>query len=78
MKFIFLENDLYGIEKTIMHNLFIKGGIDGISWSEYKNVETIRFTANSRNIIKTVTIEITNRVYKIMNLEVLEIEEVHI
>ena len=29
MKFIFLENDLYGIEKTIMHNLFTKGGIDG-------------------------------------------------
>lgn len=49
-----------------------------ISWSEYKNVETIRFTANSRNILKTVTIEITNRVYKIMNLEVLEIEEAHI
>ena len=65
MKFIFLENDLYGIEKTIMHNLFIKGGIDGISWSEHKNVETIKFTADSRNILKTVTIEITNRVYKI-------------
>ena len=78
MKFIFLENDLYGIEKIIMHNLFTKGGIDGISWSEYKNVETIRFTANSRNIIKAVTIELTNRVYKIMNLEVLEIEDVHI
>ena len=78
MKFIFLENDLYGIEKTIMHNLFIKGGIDGISWSEHKNVETIKFTADSRNILKTVTIEITNRVYKIMDLKILEIEEVYI
>ena len=78
MKFIFLENDLYGIEKIIMHNLFIKGGIDGISWSEYKNVETIRFTGDSRNILKTVTIELTNKVYKIMNLKILEIEEVHI
>lgn len=78
MKFIFLENDLYGIEKVIMHNLFTKGGIDGISWSEYKNVETIKFTGDSGNIIKAVTIELTNRVYKIMNLEVLEIEDVHI
>lgn len=78
MKFIFLENDLYGIEKVIMHNLFTKGGIDGISWSEHKNVETIRFTANSRNIIKTVTIELTNKMYKITNLKVLETEEVYI
>lgn len=78
MKFIFLENDLYCIEKTIMHNLFTKGGIDGISWSEYKNVETIRFTGDLGNIIKTVTIELTNKVYKIMNLKILEIEEVHI
>jgi hypothetical protein len=78
MNFIFLKNDLYGIEKIIMHNLFIKGGIDGISWSEHKNVETIRFTANSRNIIKTVTIELTNRIYKIMDLKILEIEEAHI
>ena len=78
MKFIFLENDLYGIEKVIMYNLFTKGGIDSISWSEYKNVETIKFTGDLGNIIKTVTIELTNRVYKIMNLELLEIEEVHI
>lgn len=78
MNFIFLKNDLYGIEKTIMHNLFTKGGIDGISWSEYKNVETIRFTGDLGNIIKTVTIELTNRVYKIMNLEILEIKEVRI
>ena len=78
MKFIFLENDLYDIEKTIMHNLFTKGGIDGISWSEHKNVETIRFTGDLGNIIKAVTIELTNRVYKIMNLKILEIEEVHI
>lgn len=78
MKFIFLENDLYGIEKIVGHNLFTKGGIDGISWSEYKNVETIKFTGDLGNIIKAVTIELTNRVYKIMNLEVLEIEEVHI
>lgn len=78
MKFIFLENDLYGIEKIIGHNLFTKGGIDGISWSEYKNVETIKFTGDLGNIIKAVTIELTNRVYKIVNLEILEIEEVHI
>jgi hypothetical protein len=76
MNFIFLENDLYGIEKTIGHNLFTKGGIDGISWSEHKNVETIRFTSGSRNILRTVTIELTNRMYKIMNLKVLEIKEV--
>lgn len=78
MNFIFLENDLYGIEKTIGHNLFTKGGIDGISWSEHKNVETIRFTSGSRNILRTVTIELTNKVYKIMNLKILETEEVHI
>lgn len=76
MNFIFLENDLYGIEKTIGHNLFTKGGINGISWSEHKNVETIRFTSGSRNILRTVTIELTNRMYKIMNLKVLEIKEV--
>ena len=52
MNFIFLENDLYGIEKTIGHNLFTKGGIDGISWSEHKNVETIRFTSGSRKYFK--------------------------
>lgn len=78
MKFIFLKNDLYDIEKTIQHNLFLKGGIDGISWSEYKNVETIMFTADSENILRTVTIELTNRMYKITNLKVLEIEEVRI
>lgn len=78
MFFIFLENDLYGIKKTIGHNLFTKGGIDGISWSEYKNVETIMFTADSENILRTVTIELTNKVYKIMNLKILEIEEEYI
>lgn len=78
MKFIFLKNDLYGIEETIQHNLFIREKIDGISWSEHKNVETIRFTSGSRNILRTVTIELTNKVYKITNLKVLEIEEVYI
>lgn len=31
MNFIFLKNGLYGIEKIVGHNLFTKGGIDGIS-----------------------------------------------
>lgn len=75
MNFIFLESNLYGIEKTIGHNLFLKGGIDGISASEMENVEIIRFTGSYENILKTVTIELTNKVYKIMNLKVLEIEE---
>ena len=78
MKFIFLKNDLYGIEEMIQHNLFLREKITGISWSEYKNVETIMFTADSENILRTVTIELTNRMYKITNLKVLEIEEVYI
>lgn len=77
MFFIFLKNDLYDIEETIQHNLFLREKITGISWSEYKNVETIMFTADSENILRTVTIELTNKVYKIMNLKVLEIEEEH-
>lgn len=75
MNFIFLKNDLYGIEEKIMHNLFTKGGIDGISVSEMENIEIIRFTGSYENILKTVTIELTNKVYKIMNLKILEIEE---
>lgn len=75
MNFIFLKNDLYGIEETIQHNLFLREKITGISWSEHKNVETVIFTANSENILRTVTIELTNRMYKITNLKVLEIEE---
>ena len=42
MKFIFLKNDLYGIEGTIQHNLFLREKITGISWSEHKNVETVK------------------------------------
>ena len=34
------------------------------------------FIADSKNILRTVTIELTNRMYKITNLKVLEIEEV--
>ena len=78
MNFIFLKNDLYGIEETIQHNLFLREKITGISWSEYKNVETVMFTAYSENILRTVTIELTNRMYKITNLKVLETEEVYI
>lgn len=78
MNFIFLKNDIYGIEETIQHNLFIREKINGISWNEHKNVETVMFTANSENILRTVTIELTNRMYKITNLKVLEIEEVYI
>lgn len=78
MKFIFLKNDLYGIEGTIQHNLFLREKITGISWSEHKNVETVIFTANSENILRTVTIELTNKMYKITNLKVLETEEVYI
>ena len=78
MFFIFLKNDLYDIEETIQHNLFLREKITGISWSEYKNVETIMFTADSENILRTVTIELTNRMYKITNLKVLETEEVYI
>lgn len=78
MKFIFLKNDLYGIEGTIQHNLFLREKITGISWSEYKNLETIMFTADSENILRTVTIELTNKMYKITNLKVLETEEVYI
>lgn len=78
MNFIFLKNDLYGIEEIIQHNLFLREKITGISWSEHKNVETIMFTSGSRNILRTVTIKLTNKVYKITNLKVLEIEEVNI
>lgn len=78
MNFIFLKNDLYGIEETIQHNLFLREKITGISWSEYKNMETIMFTADSENILRTVTIELTNKMYKITNLKVLETEEVYI
>ena len=78
MKFIFLKNDLYGIEGTIQHNLFLREKITGISWSEHKNVETVIFTANSENILRTVTIELTNKMYKITNLKILEIAEVYI
>lgn len=36
------------------------------------------FTADSENILRTVTIELTNKMYKITNLKVLETEEVYI
>lgn len=78
MNFIFLKNDIYGIEEKMMHNLFLKRGIDGISVSEMENVEIIRFTGSYENILKTVTIELTNRMYKIMNLKILKIEEEYI
>lgn len=78
MNFIFLKNDLYGIEETIQYNLFLREKITGISWSEHKNVEIITFTSGSRNILRTVIIELTNRMYKITNLKVLEIKEVYI
>lgn len=78
MNFIFLKNDIYGIEEKMIHNLFIKGGIDGISVSGMENVEIIRFTGSYENILKIVTIELTNKVYKIINLKILEIEEEYI
>ena len=78
MNFIFLKNDLYDIEKKI-GSIFVIKEITNISVSEIENVKIMNFTGETKNnTLKSVTIEIKNKIYKIMNLKALEIAEVYI